>query len=106
MFLSHKIPALACQAIGVLYSKKELRNTKIWGKALVSITLILAILLSFGCAGPPGSSRPPGPRGFQGPAGTGVAPAVGAASAELNALLSPREEHQVERPLLFKYQPV
>ena len=39
---------------------------KTWGRVLVSITLILALLLSFGCTGPPG---PPGP---QGPAGEGT----------------------------------
>jgi hypothetical protein len=58
---------------------------KTWVKALVSITVILALLLSFGCTGPAGPQGergpmgPPGPQGLQGtegppgPVGTGTA---------------------------------
>lgn len=41
---------------------------KTWGKILVSITLVLALLLTFGC-GPAGPAGPPGPPGPTGPAG-------------------------------------
>ena len=48
---------------------------KTWARALVSITLILALLLSFGCgkAGPPGPAGPAGV-GTEGPAGPAGAP--------------------------------
>jgi len=48
---------------------------KTWVKAMISITLILTLLLSFGCAGPPGPAGqdgapgPKGDRGEIGPAG-------------------------------------
>ncbi len=44
---------------------------KTWVKALVSVTLLLALLLSFGCAGPAG---PAGPEGPAGPAGSSGPP--------------------------------
>ena len=42
---------------------------KTWVRALISITLILALLLSFGCAGPPGPKGDTGERGPIGPEG-------------------------------------
>ena len=39
---------------------------KTWVKALVSITLIITLLLSFGCAGSPGPAGPAGPQGERG----------------------------------------
>ena len=49
---------------------------KTWVKALVSITLILALMLSFGCTGPAGPPGPPGPAGVgtEGPIGPGGPP--------------------------------
>lgn len=40
-----------------------------WVKVLVSITLVLTLMLSFGCTGPPGPPGPPGPQGEKGVAG-------------------------------------
>ena len=51
---------------------------KTWGKALVSITLILVLLLSLGCTGPVGPAGTKGERGAAGPPGpTGATGATG-----------------------------
>lgn len=42
---------------------------KTWVKALVTISVILAILLTFACAGPPGPAGPAGPEGSKGDRG-------------------------------------
>lgn len=43
---------------------------KTWGKALASITVILALLLALGCTGPVGPAGPAGPAGPTGEAGS------------------------------------
>jgi hypothetical protein len=60
--------------LGFSIFKKEACNMKTWVKALVSITLILVLLLSFGC----GKAGPPGP---EGPAGVGTEGPVGPVGA-------------------------
>lgn len=49
---------------------------KTWGKVVISITLIVALLLPLGCgpAGPVGPPGPPGPQGPQGPMGSSGPP--------------------------------
>lgn len=65
--------------------RKEAYDMKIWLKTLVGITLILSLLLSFGCgpAGPPGPQGPKGLPGEAGPAGRpGAVGPVGPAGPE------------------------